>query len=261
MGHQRVLKESGTYKITDAQLETMDPFWEPGDILIVRKNWHLSNVGLPGFWPHAVLYTGSVKKSTAYFDDLEVREWLQEITGREISFPNYLASRFPEHWVQYSNSAEDEPIRVIEAVDPRVLLRTLAQANGDYLAAMRPRMNKLAKAQAIVVAFSHLEKPYDYNFEFATDHALVCTELVWRSYRPSSGKKGLTIDLVTITGRKTLPANELASLYSSEHEQDNAQLEFVYFLDATEEADETFVSDEAAFRKSYTRSKWSFVLD
>lgn len=44
-------------------------------------------------------------------------------------------------------------------------------------------------------------------------------------------------------------------------EQYNAQLEFVYFLDATDAADETFVSDEAALRKSYTRSKWSFVLD
>ncbi len=32
---------------------------EPGDIIVARQNWYLSNIGLPGFWPHAELYVGT----------------------------------------------------------------------------------------------------------------------------------------------------------------------------------------------------------
>jgi hypothetical protein len=76
-------------------------------------------------------------------------------------------------------------------------------------------MSRSSSSSVYATAFSHHAKPYDYNFDFATDHALVCTELVWRSYRPSEGKKGLKIPLVEIAGRKTLPANEIAKLIPS----------------------------------------------
>ena len=74
----------------------------------------------------------------------------------------------------------------------------------EYLAALRPRLDKVAKAQAITEAFTYLGKPYDYDFDFATDHALVCTELVWRAYRPREDKPGLDFDLVDVAVAETM---------------------------------------------------------
>jgi hypothetical protein len=138
---------------------------------------------------------------------------------------------------------------------------TLAPASPDYLAVMRPRLSKRAKAQAIAAAFHHLDKPYDYDFDFATDHALVCTELVWRSYRPGPGKDGLEIPLVDMAGRKTLPANQIAALYADERGREDAQLDFVWFYDATEHARTAFEADEDAFASSHARVKWDLALE
>jgi len=90
---------------------------------------------------------------------------------------------------------------------------------------------------------------------------LVCTEVIWRSYRPTKNKKGLNLKLVEIGGRKTLPANEIAKLFAAEHGGANRQLDFVYFLDASEKAQKAFVSTEDAFLSSHTRFKWDLVLD
>jgi hypothetical protein len=229
--------------------------------MLSRKNWYVSNVGLPGFWPHALLYVGAPDKLAAYFDDPEVRAWVERTTGRVESLPDMLAHTHPSAWLRYQSGDGEGSYRVIEAISEGVSLNTLAHASGDYLAVMRPRLSKLAKAQAIVAAFGHLDKPYDYDFDFATDHALVCTELVWRSYRAGPGKDGLEIPLVDMAGRKTLPANQIAALFAAERGRADAQLEFVYFLDAIEHEHAAFVAGEDAFAASHARVKWDIALE
>ena len=261
MGDTRVRRRIGEYLITPAQQKEMDKSLEPGDIMISRKNWHLSNAGLPGFWPHAILYIGAPQKFNSYFDTEDVRQWLNEITGNDVTLSEHLEQTYPDKWVQYNLGKTDGPCRVIESVSPGVVLHTLSEAFGDHIAAIRPRLSKLAKAQAIVTAFSHVGKPYDYKFDFATDHALVCTELVWRSYRPANGKQGLDIPLLEMVGIKTLPANEFAKHFAAHRGTDQCQFDFVYFIDATEHDCKTFVSTEDEFVDSCKRVKWSFALE
>ena len=235
MGDTRVRRVNWYLIGEDLQNELVEQL-EPGDILLTRKNWYVSNVGLPGFWPHAVLYIGDPTAFAAYFDDPEVRAWVAETSGDDLDLPAYLARRWPSRWLRYGFVDHGQPYRVIEAISEGVVFNTMDHASGDYLVALRPRLSKKAKAQAIVDAFSYLDRPYDFDFDFATDHALVCTELVWRAYRPAQGKDGLDLRLVEVAGRPTLPANVLAEQFVDERGSAGAQLDFVAFIDAVREA-------------------------
>ncbi len=260
MGDTRV-RRIGEYLITPQQVQEMDRHLLPGDVMLSRKNWYLSNVGLPGFWPHAILYIGEPAKFDSYFDDPEVLSYLRALNGTDVTLGEYIGARSPARWLEYQLGHDGQPNRVIEALSEGVVLNTLEHSAGDYIAALRPRLSKLAKAQAIIEAFGHLGKPYDFDFDFATDHALVCTEVVWRCYRPSEGKAGLTFPLVEVLGRATLPANNIAELFATEHGRTDAQMDFVYFIDAHEKQRRAFVSTEGEFLKTARRTKWDISLD
>jgi hypothetical protein len=87
----------------------------------------------------------------------------------------------------------------------------------------------------------------------------VCTELVWRSYRPAEGKEGLNFELVDIAGRKTLPANEIARQFALSYGKAERQLDFVYWMDASEKEQRAVVSTEAAFLETHKRLKWDIA--
>lgn len=258
MGDTRI-RRVGWYLVDESLWGPMEEQLEPGDILLSRKNWYLSNVGLPGFWPHAILYVGGPDKFASYFDDPEVRAWVARESGEAIDLPTYLSRRYPSDWLRYSAGEEGEPFRVIEAISEGVVFNVMEHVVGDYVVALRPKLSKTAKAQAIVAAFAYLGRPYDFDFDFATDHALVCTELVWRAYRPAAGKPGLEIPLIEMAGRPTLPANDLARLYVDERGRSDAQLEFVYFIDAIERERRAVVSSEDEFCATPERTKWDLL--
>ena len=257
MGDSRI-KRAGQYLITPELQEAIEEKLIPGDVILSRKNWYLSNVGLPGFWPHAILYIGTPEQLNAYFDTPEVALYLEKTTGQAMTFDQYMSRKYPHKWLKYKAGTGESKYHAIEAIKYGVVLNPLDKACGDYLVALRPRLDQVAKAQAIIEAFKHLDKPYDFDFDFATDHALVCTELVWRSYRPDVNKQGLVITPVEVAGRKTLPANEIAKLYVNESGKEDSQFDFVLFIDANESDAAAFLSDEESFKTTVERSKWSF---
>ena len=221
----------------------------------------MSNVGLPGFWPHAILYLGEPAKLINYFDTAEVAAYLKGVTGQEITFEQYMSERFGQKWQRYLAGTGQSDYHVIEAIKYGVVMNPLSKACGDYMAAMRPCLDKTVKAQAIITAFTHLDKPYDFDFDFATDNALVCTELVWRCYRPDTTKIGLDLKTVEMGGRQTLPANEIAKYFVQQKGQPEHQLEFVCFIDASEKDEHAFFSEEQSFVQSVERPKWSFLQE
>jgi hypothetical protein len=261
MGDTRLKRPAGRYLVTASQARSMEESLEPGDVLLSRKNWYLSNLGLPGFWPHAILYVGSNEALASRFDaDPEVRDWVRGVSGRDIPFSRYLEESYPLAWERRAAAGSDEPpLTVIEAVSEGVIQNSLHGASGDFIAALRPRLPPLVKARAIVKAFSFLDRPYDFDFDFATDHALVCTEVVWRAYRASG--EGLVIDLRSIAGRLTLPANEIARSFVEDGARENRRFDFVYYLEGREREERAAVAGVESFVATVERSKWDFGED
>ena len=236
----------GNYLISEEQSAEAAEQLLPGDVLLSRKNWYLSNIGLPGFWPHALLYVGDPEQFRVLGEDPEVQEFL---VGR--SLDDFMVERHGARWGEYL-VGDDHPYRVIEAVSEGVVLNTLEHAAGDYLAGLRPRLTPLERLLTIDAAFSSLGKPYDFDFDFATDNALVCTELVWRSLRP----QGIDWTLEEVAGRRTLPANAMVQQWAESRGTPEQSLDFVLFYDAREKLGTAVPVDEEELAASHARVKW-----
>jgi uncharacterized protein YycO len=50
--------EKTNKKVTEDVLESIGSFLQPGDVIITRHAKALTNLFMPGFWPHAALYVG-----------------------------------------------------------------------------------------------------------------------------------------------------------------------------------------------------------
>ncbi len=275
MGNIRV-KRQGVYLISQEQIAQLRTKLEPGDIFISRKHWYASNAGIPGFWPHAMLYVGSPDELAAYFDDPDVIAWCEVQNPGVHSFPELLSHAHLHAWEAYNEGrslvlhgdGEEEHQgteteehfvnRVIESIAEGVSFHPAEQSlSADCLGVLRPRLTKIEKAEALLRAFSHHGKPYDYNFDFTSDAALVCSELVFKAYQPSENFKGLDLKLDSTLGRPMLAPTQIAKQFDLEWNAPNQQLDFVAFLDSRESEGVAVWETMETFRRSWMRPKWS----
>ncbi len=221
----------GAPLITPEQVREVHGKLEPGDILLERRNWFYSNAFLPGFWPHAALYVGNADDvaKLGLAEDPRVAKHLKELAGVD------------DH---------GDPFRLIEAQSEGVVFTSIEHSLGcDALVVLRPRLTREERNEAIARGFSHLGKPYDFDFDFFSADKLVCTELVYRAYDGM-----LRFGLVKVAGRMTLPAIEIARMYAHEAGTPGRQFDMVCFLDGDEAAGNAAFRDEAAFIASKDRS-------
>ncbi len=249
------LRGKGKSLISAEQVTWLQTQLQPGDVLVERRNWYLSNLGLPGFWPHAELYVGTPEELHVALDgdpDVVALYGADGLTG-------WLKKNVPDVWSRYGAQAEDgEPHRILEAISEGVLFSSMTEATqADYLGAMRPTLTAVEKAEAIAKAFQQIGKPYDFDFDFLTESVLVCSEVVYVSYRPDAGtRKGITLPLTTVMGRLTLPPNDIVRMFDEQLGKPEQQLTFVAFLDGREATASAVVATEADLRASWHRAKW-----
>ena len=219
----------GRALISHEQLDELRGKLRPGDILIERRNWYLSNAFLPGYWPHAALYVGTA-------DELRALGLAEDprVTKKLAAF-----------------AAPDElghAHAVIEAMSEGVVFTSAEHSIGeaDGVAVLRPRVDDAARREIIARAFDHAGKPYDFDFDFFSADKLVCTEVV---YRATAGH--VDLPLVEVLGRRTLPALEVVRYALSPAGRE--QLEFVALLDGDESRGVAEWADEATLAASLDR--------
>jgi len=223
--------------IQPQQVEDLRKLLQPGDILIERRNWFLSNAFLPGFWPHAAFYLGEA-------DELEAMGLHED-------------RRVSPHWDDFLklDAAGHHPV-VIEAISEGVVFTSLEHSVGeaDAVAVLRPRLTNAQRREAIARAFSHYAKPYDFEFDFFSTDRLVCSEVCYRAYDGM-----FTLPLTNIMGRLTLPVNAFVQVHADGLEAGNSPFDLVQFLDLDMKTGRAFVASESDFVGTLKRSGFTFL--
>ena len=164
---------------------------QPGDLLVVRKEFAVTNYFLPGYWPHTALYLGRA----------------QELDALGISRIDSIGKR----WERIAHSAHDaKPLTVLESMKDGVHLRSLdSPYRCDSIVVLRLPLKADDIATGLSRALAHEGKPYDFSFDFRRADQLVCTEVAYRGFE---GVGGVHFPLVRRAGRPTLSGSDLIEL-------------------------------------------------
>ena len=174
-------------RVNSAIREQIGDFLQPGDITVTRHEVAVTNLFMPGFWPHAALYVGTPAQRDALGVDV----------------PEDKQARWTDD------------ICMLEALKDGVRLRPLSDTlSVDFFVVLRPRIPVDSICKAIERGIVHEGKMYNFDFDFFSSDRLVCTEVIYRSY---DGLAGIEFPLAERAGRKTLSAEDLLD-YALDHE-------------------------------------------
>ena len=244
---------SRDYHINANQINKFKDKFIPGDILLERREWHATNVGIPGFWTHSALFIGTLEEMNGYFKDLA------ELKGK--SFEAFLKENYPSAYDTFKSVDEGGyKYAVIESKRPGVILMSLeASTNADSLAVLRVKdIDRSDQFKIVIQALSHLGKPYDFDFDFVTDNALVCSELVYKAYQDISQ---FSIVPQEFNGRPIVSPNQFAEKFTQDLEKGISELELVLFLDGNEKTGTAIEKGVDVFKNTWGRPKWHIAKD
>ncbi len=174
-------------QVTPEILQEASYLLQPGDVLVTRHKYALTNLFLPGTWPHTALYVGNREQLLDY--QIEVTPDLTP------------------YW--QNNETTFEALK--DGVQLRTLDSTLAV---DYFVILRPNLSKHSIKIAIERVLQHRGKRYNFDFDFFRSDRLVCTEVIYRAF---DGLENINIELTERAGLKTLAAEDLVDMALSEN--------------------------------------------
>lgn len=261
MADRKVWRQN-KYLISSEDIEAISKRLQPGDIILQRREWALTNVGIPGFWTHSAIFIGSPDDRRSLFSGDEISLWVREQGDESGDYEQLLEKAYPDAYgSSVAPPASKDQLRVMEALKPGVVLKSLEKSlTCDGVAVLRPRISNREKAIAIYRAFSYYGRPYDFNFDFQTDSSIVCSELIYKSYEPSTGYQGVTFATIELAGRVVASPNHMARQFDRQYGTDHQQLEFVLFYDGHEKLGKALPGTIDSFRASWARPDWYIFI-
>ena len=146
----------------------------PGDLLLEKTPFRLTDRFIPGHWGHVAIWVGSKDELVA----LGVWDELPALYANAQRKFNYKGPSFQS---QVLNGH-----KIIEALRPGVQINTLEHfLNIDDMAVLRDQnlaQNKHTLKQSLLKGFAQIGKEYDFNFDVETDTKIVCSELAFVVY-------------------------------------------------------------------------------
>jgi hypothetical protein len=174
--------------VTPELLGQIESLLQPGDVIVTRHAKALTNLFLPGYWPHAALYIGTVEQRKAMGISAD---WAKE-----------------QRWTG--------ELCVLEARKDGVRFRPLTDTfSVDVFAIIRPQLTSGSVRAGIERAVLHEGKMYNFDFDFYSSDRLVCTEVIYRAY---DGLEQIQFPLQERASRKTMSAEDLLD-YALDSEQ------------------------------------------
>lgn len=149
---------------------------EPGDILLEKTPFRLTDMLIPGYWGHVAIWVGD------------------EPSLRSLGVWDHPAVRSHQPAIRDGKG-------VVEALRAGVTTNTLAHfMNVDDLLVIRDRSAAPeTRAARVLRAFRQVGKPYDFNFDVETTDRIVCSELVYQVFTEMLWPTSRTLGRATIS--------------------------------------------------------------
>jgi hypothetical protein len=169
---------------------------QPGDILLEKTPFRLTDKLIPGFWGHAALWIGRENelKVLGIWDDKTIVPHHEKIKKEKM---------------------------IIEALRSGVVINSLDHfLNIDDFAIIREcNATNERKKRVISEAFLHVGKPYDFNFDTQNTKHIFCSELIYQTYGDKQWPTSKMLGTITVSpddiAKYTIKNNdfELITLY------------------------------------------------
>ncbi len=200
---------------TEEILPILNEILKPGDVLVEKAGFLMTDTFIPGHFGHVAIYSG---KPGELFQSLlkDDKNFIDEKL-------NKLANKERKNYTSYYNN------EVLEALRPGVTIRSLRDfLHIDDLAVLRLKENALRVGKVdedyirkvLVKAFSYLGTDYDFGFDVNTSTNIVCSEM------PYQTMPGITFRTAKTMGVYNISPDDVAVMAGSEEYR---PFELVYF--------------------------------
>jgi hypothetical protein len=255
----------------------MEEKLKPGDIMLSKTDWFLSNLFFSGFFSHSFIYLDNKDELEIFFNDPEINDYFVKRCHKEdldcYSLSGYLskAERTAKAWKSYIQKDKyGFPNVLLEATGAGTNFNSIRKAFlNDNLAAIRPKVSKLDKAIAIVKSISLFGKEYDFEFDVQTEDKVFCSEVVLKGYLPGKDMAGINFNysvekkmyVENVLKRPGLPViNIVRKMYDENVRGLRAsQFDFVGFLKGNSKTKTAEFKNEIDLFKTLKKPKWSFM--